>query len=81
MGMDSILEVNGEVKDNSKNSAKFKETFKRQKNGKFKPINIFCSYEEGYGEQDLNIVLKDFNKCYTFTMAKDDTVDDRITFY
>lgn len=75
MGMDSTLTVDGEDINNYKSRARFKKTFKKNKDGKFEPINIQCYYEEGYGELSLNIDLIDFDKSYTYEIENEDCLD------
>lgn len=69
--MNNTLTVNGYKENNYKNRANFEETFKRQEDGKFKDIKIHCGYETGYEELTLMIILKDFDRCYEYTLNYD----------
>lgn len=69
MGMDSQLEACGQFVDNYKCGGILKFSFERENNGRFKPLNIKCWYETGYGFIYLRICLIDFYKTYIYELS------------
>lgn len=71
MGMDSDLIVSGTEFDNYKNQAEACLTYKREKDGKFPPIHIYCDYQTEYDILYLRVCLENFKKKYIYKLYYD----------